>query len=157
MDAVRIVAGTTSLICQIANVVHLIKNLYDTFQDAPLLLSSITSECTVIGTSLELLQEIQGEKNNQWSLRSEQIFTSFDMALTCCSLVLSKLENDVQTCLQAGRNPHDRDAVRNCRLILSKEHLQELLSQLRGQHQAVTLLVTTWQRYAIKIWCRLCG
>jgi len=147
MDPLSIVCSLGPVIGQTVKVVKLLHELHDTLRDAPLLLSSITSECSIVGTSLGLLQDMQNRKNNRRSLQSTQVFATFDMALASCSLILSVLEKDVKACLKAGKQPGDGDAVRQCQLILSKDHLHELLLQLRGQQQAITLLLSTMQRY----------
>ena len=59
------------------------------------------------------------------------------------------IEKDVQLCLKANKSPLDVDAVKKVKVILSKDHLQELVLQLRGQQQALTLLVSTLQRLVI--------
>jgi len=147
MDPLSIVCGTGALIGQTAKVARLLYDLHGTLKDAPLLLSSIMTECSVVRTTLCALQDMQNKKSNRISLISEQIFDSFSMAVACCELILADLEKDAKMCLKAGKDPSDKDAVRSCKMILSKEHLQELLMQLRGQSQAITLLLTTWRRY----------
>lgn len=73
------------------------------------------------------------------------------MTVACCELILADLEKDAKMCLRAGKDPSDTDAIRKCRIILSKEHLPELLFQLRGQSQAIMLLLTTWRRYQFSV------
>lgn len=145
-DPLSIVCGTTALIGQTATVVKFLYDLRGTLKDAPLLLTSIMTECTIIRTTLCALEDMQSKRNNRNSFISEQIFNSFNMAVACCELILADLEKDAQTCLKAGKNPGDKDIIRKCQIILSKEHLQELLMQLNGQKQAIQLLLTTWQR-----------
>lgn len=147
MDPLSVLCGTSALVGQTAKVAKVLYELHGTLKDAPLLLSSIMTECSVVRTTLCALQDMQTQKSSRISLISEQIFNSFSMAVACCELILADLEKDAKTCLRAGKDPGDTDAVRKCRIILSKEHLQELLSQLRGQSQAIMLLLTTWRRY----------
>lgn len=147
MDPLSIVCGTSALVAQTAKVAKVLYQLHGTLKDAPLLLSSIMTECSVVRTTLCALQDMQSQKSNRISFVSEQIFNSFSMAVACCELILADLEKDAKICLRAGKSPNDKDAVRCCRIILSKAHLQELLTQLRGQSQAITLLLTTWRRY----------
>lgn len=151
MDPLSILCGTSALVAQTAKVAKVLYELHGTLKDAPLLLSSIMTECSVVRTSLCALQDMQNQKSNRISLISEQIFNSFSMAVACCELILADLEKDTQICLRAGKNPGDKDAVRRCRIILSKGHLQELLTQLRGQNQAITSLLIIWRRYQLSI------
>lgn len=147
MDPLSIVCGTSALVAQTAKVAHFLYELHGTLKNAPLLLSSIMAECSAVRATLCALQDIQNQKSNRVSLISEQIFNSFNVAVACCELILADLEKDTVICLRAGKNPSDKDAVRRCRIFLSKDHLQELLTLLRGQTQAITSLLTTWRRY----------
>ena len=80
-------------------------------------------------------------------LPSDQISSTLEISLTGCAFILSVLEKDVQDCLKVGKNPQAADAVKRCKIVLSKDHLQELAQQLRGQTLALNLLVSTVQRY----------
>lgn len=146
-DPLSILCGTSALVGQTTKVAKVLYELRRTLKDAPLLLFSIMNECSTVRNTLCALQDMQTQKSCRISLVPEQIFNSFNMAVACCELILAGLEKDAKMCLGAGKDPGDTDAVRRCRVILSKEHLHELFSQLRGQSQAIMLLLTTWRRY----------
>lgn len=149
MDPLSIVTSTTALIGCTTKLIKLLHDLHGTLEDAPLLLSSIITECTVVHTSLCVIQDRQTRNAAVRNARSDQVFDTFDVALSGCALILSVLEKDVQSCIVAGKNPQDSGAVKRAKLILEKSHLQELVSQLRGQQQALTLLLTSLQRFVL--------
>lgn len=146
MEPASIVSITSAVIGCTIKVIKLLHDLHNTLQDAPLLLSSIISECTMVHTSLCVIQDRQTKNAAVRNARADQIFDTFDLALASCTLIISVLEKDVQSCLVAHKNPQDVGAVKRANVILEKDHLQELLFQLRGQQQALTLLLSTLQR-----------
>lgn len=149
MDPLSIATSTSALISCTAKLVKLLYDLHNTLEDAPLLLSSIINECTVVHTSLCVIHDRQSKYATVHDARSDQVFNTFDVALSGCALILSVLEKDVQSCLLAGKSPQDPGAIKRSKIILSKDHLREILSQLRGQQQALTLLLTTLQRSVV--------
>lgn len=155
MDPLSIVTSTTALISCTVKLIKLLHDLHGTLEDAPLLLSSIITECTIVHTSLCVIQDRQAKHVAVRGDRLDQVFDAFDIALSSCALIISVLEKDVQSCLVANKNPQDSGAIKRAKLILEKTHLQELLSQLRGQQQALTLLLSTLQRlvyFMNKVW-----
>lgn len=146
MDPVTVISTTTAVIGCTTKVIKQLHDLHTTLKEAPLLLSSIISECTTVHTSLCVIQDIQIKNAAIHNARADQISDTIDLALSSCTLIISVLEKDVQCCLVANKTPQDDGAVKRARLILEKDHLQELLYQLRGQQQALTLLLSTLQR-----------
>lgn len=128
MDPLSILCGTSALVGQTAKIDKVLYGLRSILKDAPLLLFSTMTECSIVRNTLCALQDMQTQKSSRISLVSGQIFNSFNMAVACCELFLADLEKDAKTCLRAGKHPGDTDAVRRCRIILSKEHLHELRS-----------------------------
>lgn len=143
MDPISIAASATALIATTGKLVRSLYELHGSIEDAPLLLSSIITECTVVHTSLRVLKDLAAKLSVQGS---HEISDAFEIAFTGCALILSVLEKDVQACLRGSKSPQDRDAVKKFKLILSKDHLQELAAQLRGQQQALTLLISSLNR-----------
>lgn len=137
-------ASAAALVSTTGKVVKLLHKLHGTIEDAPLLLASIIAECSIVYTSLGALQDLYLKRSRQGQL--DQDYDAFEVAFTGCALILSVLEKDVQACLRADKSPQDHEAIRRFRLILSKDHLLELLMQLRGQQQALVLLINTLQR-----------
>jgi hypothetical protein len=148
MDPLSILASTGTLVTTTGRLLKFLHQLHGTVQDAPLLLSSMTSECTIVYTSLSVLQDLQLKRSRQLYLQSDNVSNALELALLSCAQILSVIEKDVKSCLKASKSPRDADAINKMKLILSKDHLQELVLQLRGQQQALTLLMSTLQRSA---------
>lgn len=140
------VAAAASVTAATGKVVKLLHELHGTIEDAPLLLTSIINECTLIYTSLGVLHDLQVRSVESDAYDADPVVSTFDIAFTSCALILSVLERDVQSCLRANKDPLDEGAVKRAKVVLKKDHLQELIGQLRGQSQGLTLLLNTLQR-----------
>jgi len=143
MDPLSIATGTASLVVTTGKLLKLLHGLHGTIQNALLLLSSIISECTTVYTSLSVLQDLQLTKLRQLNEQTDNVSDAFELALISCAQIVSVIEKGVQSCLKADKSPSDVDAVKKVKIILSKDYLLELVLQLRGQQQALTLLVNT--------------
>ncbi|KAK4106750.1 hypothetical protein N658DRAFT_491374 [Parathielavia hyrcaniae] len=148
-----IVAQTTG-IC-----VASIKSLYDLqakFKDAPTVVTAIISESSVISASLAQLQSLLFQRpglarQQQWgaSRTDTDLPAVLDQALTGCMLVFSCLEAEIQRITGApGRSP-EAAALRRwrprLRLMWSESQLNDLLTSIRGQQTAMTLLIQVLQ------------
>lgn len=143
MDPLSVTVSVSGLILSAGKIIKSIHDLHSHLKDLPLLISSISAECTVVYASLSYLQDMQTRPRPGWAtIVTDAISTS----LMGCALTLSVLDKDIDACLVAGRHPWDADAVRRSRAIMSQDHLKELITQLRGQQMALSLLLTTLQR-----------
>jgi hypothetical protein len=156
MDPLSIAASAGTLSITVGRLIKLLHRLHGTVKDAPLILTSITTECTVVHASLCTLQDLQAKRARQPIRNSGNVLEALELSLLNCAQILSVLEKDAQSCLEASKSPSD-DAVKKIKYLLSKDHLQVLLLQLRGQQQALTLLLSTLQRYAAPKPSSCCG
>jgi hypothetical protein len=108
------------------------KKLYDLrprFQDASLLISAIYSESMVVAASLS---QVQNLLQHDALLNKPELLDTFDRALTGCRVVYGCLDEEVQ---ELARDS-DPDA-----LGPKQETFKELLTQIRGQQSALSLLI----------------
>jgi hypothetical protein len=146
MEPISVTAGVSSLLVVAARVIKALHEVHGHYKDAPLLLSSISSECSVVYASLALLQNLYSTNSIAVEGQlSQQVLSAFNTALLGCALTLSVLDKEIDACVKAGRTPEDAAAVKKCKVVFERDNLQELLLQIRGQQTALTLLLTTLQ------------
>lgn len=111
------------------------------------MLSAVSTECTVINASLAMLQNLMlGNIDDLQSRMVPEVLATFDTALQGCCLTLSVIEEELKSLLVCEEKG---DVVpKRLKYILEKEHLKELLLQLRGQQSGVSLLLQMYQAYA---------
>lgn len=119
-------------------------DFYHAYADAPLAISSIASECTIIQASLAALQGMLLDNPGASSLPASAV-QALDMSLVGCALTLSVIDKDIRKCVQATSQSPGRALTRNALYIFEKAHFEELLQQIRGHQLALTLLLTTMQ------------
>lgn len=144
-EPLSLLTTASTLTITAARVVKLLYELHSTLKDAPLILSSVIAECAGMRASLAVLQStrknlIEDERQNI------QVVETIDEMLMSCALTLSVLEREVQTYLVVGKGPHDEDAIKRCKMIISEDYLSKLLDQLRGQRSALSMLMTVLNR-----------
>jgi hypothetical protein len=108
------------------------KKLYDLrprFHDASLLISAIYSESMVVAASLS---QVQSLLQHDALLNKPELLDTFDRALTGCRVVYGCLDDEVQDLA--------RDSDRSA-LGTKQETFRELLTQIRGQQSALSLLI----------------
>ena len=108
------------------------KKLYDLrprFQDASLLISAIYSDSMVVAASLS---QVQNLLQQDALLNKPELLDTFDSALTGCRVVYGCLDDEVQELAQDS----DRSA-----LGTKQDTFKELLTQIRGQQSALSLLI----------------
>jgi hypothetical protein len=108
------------------------KKLYDLrprFHDASLLISAIYSESMVVAASLS---QVQSLLQHDALLNKPELLDTFDRTLTGCRVVYGCLDDEVQDLA--------RDSDRSA-LGTKQETFRELLTQIRGQQAALSLLI----------------
>ena len=146
MDPLSITVSVTSLLFAAGRIIQSVNEIHSQFKHAPLLISSISTECTVVYASLGLLQDLLENPQSHLASATVNVRNAIHMATLGCALTLSVLEKDLQSCVVAGKDPHDIEAVRRSKVVMGKDHLQELVVQLRGQQTALGLLFNLMQR-----------
>jgi hypothetical protein len=124
------------------------KQLYDLrsrYKDAAVLITAIYSESMVIAASLSQVQNLLQHD----ALQSKpQLLQTFDSALTGCRVVYGCLEEEVRD-LVAKAQADDLKFKDRARYLWKEDTFKELLTQIRGQQSALSLLIQGLQMESI--------
>jgi hypothetical protein len=116
------------------------KQLYDLrerYKDASVLITAIYSESMVIAASLSQVQNLLQHDALQ---QKPQLLETFDRALTGCRIVYACLDEEVRDLVdKVERN--DLRFKDRARYLWKEDTFKELLTQIRGQQSALTLLI----------------
>ncbi|KIX95249.1 uncharacterized protein Z520_09166 [Fonsecaea multimorphosa CBS 102226] len=144
MDPLSVAVSVSSLLASGAKVVKAASALRSQYRDAAFMLSAISSECTVINTSLGMLQSLM--MSNPESLESRMtylVISTFEVALTGCALTMSVVEDELGGLLIEDENGNLK--ARRIKYVMEQNHLKEMLQQIRGQQTGISLLLQTYQ------------
>ncbi|KAH7340024.1 hypothetical protein BKA66DRAFT_434941 [Pyrenochaeta sp. MPI-SDFR-AT-0127] len=124
------------------------KELYDLrsrYKDASVLITAIYSESMVIAASLSQVQTLLHHD----ALQSKpQLLETFDLALTGCRVVYGCLEEEVRDLVLKAENDGLSFKDR-AKFLWKEETFKELLTQIRGQQSALSLLIQGLQMESI--------
>jgi hypothetical protein len=143
MDPITITTTVIALTGRCLGTAKTLYHLRDHFKNSQMTISAIYSECTVISASLGHVQSLV--LTNPEILRSNlqsrpELESVLDSALTGCVLVFSILDDEVQA---LNRNV---SALSTRVAHLWKEGtMSDLLTQIRGQQTALSLLIQALQ------------
>lgn len=124
------------------------KDLYDLrsrYKDAGVLISAIYSESMVIAASLSQIQNLLQHDAMQ---SKPQLLQTFDSALTGCRVVYGCLEDEVRD-LVAKTEQNDLKFKDRAKFLWKEDTFKELLTQIRGQQSALSLLIQGLQMESI--------
>jgi len=97
MEPLTVETSVSALVITTGKVVIQFHDLHGAIQDAPLLLLSIVSECTVVYASFGVIQHTQTRRGIEaQSLHPEQVFNVFGVALSGCAFIISIPEKVVR-------------------------------------------------------------
>ena len=116
------------------------KELYDLrerYKDASVLITAIYSESMVIAASLS---QVQNLLQHDALLQKPQLVETFDRALTGCRVVYGCLEEEVRDLVEKAQR-NDLKFRDRARYLLKEDTFKELLTQIRGQQSALSLLI----------------
>ena len=122
--------------------------LREKYKDASMTITAIYTESNVIATSLACIQQLCSKNPEalQSTLREgPELHTRFDEALTGCTLVYSVLENEVERLHSGIHQNGAKSSVEKFKLLWKEEAMQEVLTQIRGQQTALSLLINILQ------------
>lgn len=117
------------------------------YKDAPVVIVSICSESTVIGATLSQMQGLllgRQDLAGVWRARTD-LAMALDTAITGCMVVYSCLDIEVKRIISTGSGPGDTRWKSRLRVMWNEKKLQELLTALRGQQTAISLLIQLLQ------------
>jgi hypothetical protein len=124
------------------------KELYDLrsrYKDASVLITAIYTESMVIAASLSQVQNLL----NHDALQSKpQLLETFDRALTGCRVVYGCLEEEVRD-LVVKAEADDLKFKDRAKFLWKEDTFKELLTQIRGQQSALSLLIQGLQMESI--------
>ncbi|KAI4681537.1 hypothetical protein J4E81_009895 [Alternaria sp. BMP 2799] len=124
------------------------KELYDLrlkYKDASVLITAIYSESMVIAASLSQVQSLLQHD----ALREKpQLLETFDRALTGCRVVYGCLEEEVRDLRVKAENDNLKFKDK-AKFVFKEETFKELLTQIRGQQSALSLLIQGLQMESI--------
>ena len=116
------------------------KELYDLrerYKDASVLITAIYSESMVIAASLS---QVQNLLQHDSLLQKPQLLETFDRALTGCRVVYGCLEEEVRDLVEKAQR-NDLSFRDRARYLWKEDTFKELLTQIRGQQSALSLLI----------------
>jgi hypothetical protein len=108
------------------------KKLYDLrlhYKDASVIISAVYSESMVIAASLS---QVQNLLHHDALLHKPELLDTFDRSMTGCRVVYGCLEEEVESLVSNS----ECDAFK-----IKEETFKELLTQIRGQQSALSLLI----------------
>ncbi|KAF2119043.1 hypothetical protein BDV96DRAFT_568953 [Lophiotrema nucula] len=148
-------AITTTVISISARCVRSARALYELcgkYKDASMTITAIYSETTVISTSLAHIQALCTK--NPDALRStlserSDLEHTFDQALTGCVLVYSVIDDEVQRLYSGIGTEGMTGAMSKMKLLWKEDAMKDVLVQIRGQQQALSLLIQALQMNSI--------
>jgi hypothetical protein len=144
MDPLSITTSVATLLISAVRVIRAASALWSQYKDAAFMLSAISSECTVINTSLAMLQSLMvSNLENLRSRMTETVLSTFEVALMGCAMTISVIEEELGELFVKGDNGDMK--ARRIKYVMDQEHLKEMLQQIRGQQIGVTLLLQTYQ------------
>lgn len=125
------------------------KQLYDLrerYKDASVLITAIYSESMVIAASLS---QVQNLLQHDSIAQKPQLLETFDRALTGCRVVYGCLEEEVRDLVEKAQR-NDLKFKDRARYLWKEETFKELLTQIRGQQSALSLLIQGLQMESIQ-------
>jgi hypothetical protein len=124
------------------------KQLYDLrsrYKDASVLITAIYSESMVIAASLSQIQNLLHHDALQ---QKPELLETFDRALTGCRVVYGCLEEEVRDLVAKAENDELKFKDR-AKFLWKEDTFKELLTQIRGQQSALSLLIQGLQMESI--------
>ena len=147
MDPISIATTVGSVVMTCAQLVKKVNEITGKFSDAPMTMTAIAAECSVLSAALSHIQDLATQNGDAFvsRLKSQSNFTTIlDTALAGCALVFSVLDTQIQE-ITKGKDPGDIDRIGKAKAVWKEDSLKELLQQLRGQQIAINLLLTALQ------------
>jgi hypothetical protein len=150
MDPLSISSAVAGLVTICGQTISTCQAIIGSFQDAPRILAAIQVECSTTRESLSNIF-ILINKSDTTALShlssSETLSRSFDIALTGCTVTFSVLDNELQRILKRSENKGELDLRSRARYVWNEGTLKNAMDELRGQRDALNLLVTVVQGF----------
>ncbi|XPS76059.1 hypothetical protein M3J07_008119 [Ascochyta lentis] len=137
MEPVSAVFGIMAALPQCIQSAKELYDLRERYKDASILITAIYSESMVIAASLS---QVQNLLQHDALLQKPQLLETFDRALTGCRVVYGCLQEEVRD-LAAKAERSDLKFKDRAKFLWKEDTFKELLTQIRGQQSALSLLI----------------
>jgi hypothetical protein len=135
------------LIATCSKIIKILRDVGKKFKRAPLIMTSIATECSLINSALEQLKDFDWNSlENEEDDRVEQITRSTEMVILGCTLALSVIEeysSELQDYIEGSKlSPTEQMGIMaRVRVLWKEDEMRELLLQLRGYQTTLTALI----------------
>lgn len=139
VDPLSIATAASSLVMTGIHVGKALNNIRNQYASAPIAISSMATECSVIGAVLSRMQQIALTETDPLYAKLEanaQLTELFDNVLVSCASTFGLLEEEL-----SNIGPDDR-----WKYIMNEDTMMAYLGQLRGLGQAFNSLLLLMQR-----------
>ena len=150
MDPLSISSAIGGLVTVCGRTITTCQAIVSSIQNAPRILSSIQAECS---TTREALSHIfvlinKSDTTALAHLSSNVLLSqSFDVALTGCTVTFSVLDNELDKVLKQSGSEGTLGFHQRAKFVWHEDVLKGAMEELRGQRDALNLLVTVVQRW----------
>jgi hypothetical protein len=119
-------------------------SLCSKFQNAEVTLAALSSECTVISTSLTEMQMLLLQ--NPVVRNRPDLLDIFDNGLTGCMLLFTCLEQEIRKLSLPNSNSQVKIPwISKAKIVWNEATMKEYLSQIRGQQSTLSFLIQLLQ------------
>jgi hypothetical protein len=147
MDPLTITGSVLAITARCLTTVLALHGLRARFQHAQTTISALCSESTIMSASLAQIQNLILSNPDALTSHLQQrpeLVSTFDTVLTGCMVVFSVLDDEVQRLFPSNAN-ENAGLLDRARVVWKEDIMNDLLSQIRGQQGALTLLVQALQ------------
>lgn len=150
MDPLSISSAIGGLVTVCGQTISTCRAIIGSLQDAPRILSAIQAECSTTRESLSSIFILINKSDTtalSYLSSSDTLSRSFDIALTGCTVTFSVLDNELQKILKHSENEGKLDFRQRAKYVWNEGVLKDAMDELRGQRDALNLLITVVQRF----------
>ena len=148
MDPLSISLAVASLTFSFAKVTKCLFAIKDTYKNVPITVVSMIAECNTINLAFTHLQSLV-QKNpvalSSSFISQDTLSKTFDDALTGCMFTSSAIERELKNLVEGEEGLGSIGFRARVGFIWDEDTMNHLLQHLRGQHTAVSTLVTLLQ------------
>jgi hypothetical protein len=147
MDPLSIVAVVAQLTTTCVTTVKRLYDLREKYKNTPVVIVAICSESTVISASLAQIQSLLLQRHDFtdiWKSHTE-LPTVLDQAVTGVIVIFNLLDAEIRRITAETSDPSRIQWRSRLRMLWNESQLNDLLSSIRGQQTAITLLIQLLQ------------
>lgn len=150
MDPLSAVASASALIFASIRVAKGLHDLREHYRSAGTMITSLTSECTILHVALSQIQRLALEDSFFVRLKSQpDLRDSLELALLSCAQTFSAMDEEIR---ELSKSQEQKDEIfLRLKYLWNEDKMGEILQQLRCQQNSLNLLLTTLQTCVIII------